>query len=260
MRIAVLVKQVPDPSDEVGFDPATLRLDRSGTPVMDPGGGHAVEAALQLSEQAEGGCTVTVVSMAPGGVRAGLRTPLAMGADEATVVSDPRLEGCDALGTAKVLAGVVGRLGADLVVAATESADSGTGLVPLQLAELLDMPAVTGVDRASLVPRGLELGRQTRSGVESLSCPLPAVITVSARGFRPRYATFAGLVAARSKPVAELGLFDLGLVDLARERPWRDQEVLTVAAGESRGRGRVVEDEAEGVALVLARLGEEGLL
>ena len=140
VKIAVCTKQIPDPGDAFSFDPATNRLDRSGAVVLDDSDSYSVEMALRLAEQAGGEPDVTAVSIAPGGETGGLRTALAMGVQRAVVVSDPALAGLDALGTAKVLAAVVRRLEADLVLAATESTDGYTGTVPAQLAELLPLP------------------------------------------------------------------------------------------------------------------------
>ncbi len=114
MDVAVLVKQIPDPDTPADFDPETRTLVRSGGLVLDESDSYGVEMALQLVEQAGGG-EVTLVSMAPDGESSGLRTALAMGAAKAVLVSDPALAGSDALGTAKVLAAVVRRIGADLV-------------------------------------------------------------------------------------------------------------------------------------------------
>jgi electron transfer flavoprotein beta subunit len=123
MNVVVCVKQIPDPATPGALDPATNTLRREGKLILDDSDAYGVEMALQLVAAAGGG-EVALVSMAPNGETAGLRTALAMGAARAVLVSDPALKGTDALGTAKVLAKAVGRLGhADLVLAATESTD-----------------------------------------------------------------------------------------------------------------------------------------
>ncbi len=139
MKVVVCVKQIPDPAGDLRLDPASHNLVRDGKLILDESDSYGVEMGLQLAEQAGGG-EVTLVSMAPHSETSGLRTALAMGAAGAILVSDPVLEGTDALGTAKVLAAAIKRAQPDLVLAATESSDGYTGTVPVQIAELLGLP------------------------------------------------------------------------------------------------------------------------
>src|SRR6188474_2929863 len=121
MNVIVCVKQIPDPALPGELDPSTNTLKRDGKLILDESDSYGVEMALQLVEAAGGG-EVTLVSMAPNNEMSGLRTALAMGAAKAVLVSDPALDGSDALGTAKVLAKSIERVGdVDLVLAATES-------------------------------------------------------------------------------------------------------------------------------------------
>src|SRR3954454_22476641 len=118
MNVVVCVKQIPDPADPGALDPTTKTLKRDGKLILDESDSYGVEMALQLVTAAGDG-EVTLVSMAPNGEVSGLRTALAMGAAKAILVSDPALEGSDALSTAKVLAKSIERAGdIDLVLAA----------------------------------------------------------------------------------------------------------------------------------------------
>src|ERR1700712_1905796 len=122
MNVAVCVKQIPDPAVP-GSLSADHTLDRSGKLILDESDSYGVEMALQLVDTAGGG-EVTLISMTPNNEVSGLRTALAMGAAREILVADPACEGTDALGTAKVIAKCVERLGdPDLVLAATESSD-----------------------------------------------------------------------------------------------------------------------------------------
>ena len=104
--------------------------------------------------------------MAPNGEVSGLRTALAMGAAKGVLVSDPELQGSDALTTAKVLAAAIGRLGDfDLVIAGTESSDGYTGTVPEQIAEVLGLPSVTFAKHIVNEGGTLKVDRQTESGL-----------------------------------------------------------------------------------------------
>ena len=118
MNVIVCVKQIPDPATPgaLGADNA---LKRDGKLILDESDSYGVEMALQLVDAAGGG-EVSIVSMAPNGEVSGMRTALAMGASKGTLVSDPALQGSDALTTAKVLGAAIKKMGgADLVIAAT---------------------------------------------------------------------------------------------------------------------------------------------
>src|SRR5262249_37397563 len=110
MNVVVCVKQIPDPAQPGALDPSTKTLKREGKLILDDSDSCGVEMALQLVASAGGG-EVSLVSMAPNGEVSGLRTGLAMGAAKAVLVSDPALQGSDALTTAKVLAKAIERVG-----------------------------------------------------------------------------------------------------------------------------------------------------
>ena len=172
MNVIVCVKQIPDPALPGALDPATNTLKRDGKLILDESDSYGVEMALQLVDAAGGG-EVGLVSMAPNGEVSGLRTALAMGAAKGVLVSDPALQGSDALTTAKVLAAAVQRLGgADLVIAATESSDGYTGTVPEQMAEVLGLPSVTFAKRVVVDGTTLKVDRQTEEGYDEVTCPL----------------------------------------------------------------------------------------
>ncbi|HMD02817.1 MAG TPA: electron transfer flavoprotein subunit beta, partial [Candidatus Baltobacteraceae bacterium] len=122
MKIVVTVKLVPDTNADKRIDPGTKRLVRTGVEtVLNPFDEYALEAALQLKEKLGGDSTVTVVSMAPETGKEVVRKALAMGADDAVMLSDPGCEGSDVLGTAYALAGVIRKIGFELVLCGTQS-------------------------------------------------------------------------------------------------------------------------------------------
>ncbi len=245
MHVVVCVKQIPDPAVPGSLRNDTRTLDRSGKLVMDDADSCGVEMALQLAGAVEGS-DVTIVSMAPGGETSGLRTALAMGAERAILVSDDALGGSDALCTAKVLAAAIRRAEADLVIAATESTDGYTGTLPVQVAELLGLPSVTFAKRVSTDGSTLQVARQTEAGYDDVECPLPAVVTVTAGVVEPRYPSFKGIMAARSKPIDVLGVADLGIDPAEVGSAGARQEILSVADAEARGGGEVVVDDGAG--------------
>lgn len=243
MNVAVCVKQIPD-SEPPALDPQHHTLVRDGKLVMDESDSFGVEMGLQLVEAAGGG-EVVLVSMAPCGETRGLRTALATGAAKAILVSDPVLAGSDALGTAKVLAAVIRRLGPDLVLAGTESTDGYTGTTPVQVAELLGWPSVSFARHVEISHRVLRVKRQTETGYEEVTCPLPAVVTVTAGVVEPRYPSFKGLAAAKSKPVEELTVVELGLDPSQVGFSGARQQVISVRAVKAREAGEIVVDAGE---------------
>jgi electron transfer flavoprotein beta subunit len=244
MNVIVCVKQIPDPAQVGELDPSDNTLKRDGKLILDESDSYGVEMALQLVTTAGGG-EVSLVSMAPNGETSGLRTALAMGAAKAVLVSDPALAGSDALTTAKILAAASKRLGdADLIIAGTESSDGYTGTVPEQIAEVLGLPSVTFAKHIEVAGDSVNVQRQTEAGYDEVTCPLPAVVSVTAGVVEPRYPSFKGIMAAKSKPVDEVTAADLDVTPVG----WAGagQEIVEVASAPEREAGEVIEDDGEG--------------
>lgn len=239
MNIVVCVKQIPDQAVPGKLDPGSNNLVRSGKLILDDSDSYGVEMALQLVDKAGGG-EVTLVSMAPNGEVSGLRTALAMGADKAILISDPSLAGSDALTTAKLLAAAIKRNPFDLVMAATESTDGYTGTVPVQIAELLDIPSVSFAKKVEVEAGMLKVQRQTESGYDEVECPLPALVSVTAGVVEPRYPSFKGIMSAKSKPIDILDASSLGL-----DTPGSLEQVVSVRQAEERVSGTLISDEGE---------------
>jgi electron transfer flavoprotein beta subunit len=191
--------------------------------------------------------------MAPNGEVSGMRTALAMGAAKGVLVSDPELAGSDALTTAKVLAAAARRLGeADLIIAGTESSDGYTGTVPEQIAEVLGLPSITFAKSVTIDGGTVKVNRQTEAGYDEVECPTPAVVSVTAGVVEPRYPSFKGIMAAKSKPVDTVTAADLGVTPVG----WAgaDQQIVEVAKAPARESGEIVEDDGEGHLKIVAFL------
>lgn len=243
MNVVVCVKLIPDPAAPQAFEP-TFNLDRSGKLILDEADTYGVEMALQLVDKAGEG-EVTIVSMGSAADVAGLRNALAMGAAKGVIVSDDSLRGTDALGTAKVLAAVIRRITPDLVLAATESSDGYTGTMPVQLAELLGLPSITFAKSVSVEGSTVKVNRQTEAGYDEVTASLPAVVTVTAGVVEPRYASFKGIMAAKSKPIEVLSVGDLDLGG-ALGPGTSGQEITSIVAAESRQGGEKHVDDGDG--------------
>ena len=252
MNVVVLVKYVPEPqgTPTLGEDNLLVREGVEGS--LDPGDEFAVEAALQLVE-AHGG-EVTLLSMGPEVATSALRKGFSMGASGGVLVTDPALRGADALATARVLAAAVQRSAFDLVLAGVESTDGYTGTLPMTVAELLGVPSATFARRVDADGGGgLRVERQTEAGYDVVTCPMPALVTVTGSAAEPRYPTLKGIMAAKSKPLEQLSLADLGLsaADVAPT-----QRVASVSDAPEKTAGTVIAAGDEAAAKVAELLAE----
>jgi electron transfer flavoprotein beta subunit len=258
MNIAVCVKQVVDTEAEFKLDPASWRLDRSVSCILNPYDEYAVEEALRIKE-AQGG-EVTVVCMGPETATDAVRKALAMGADKAVLVSDPALAGSDLQGTAYALAEALKTLGADLVVFGVRSTDGETGCVPAAVAERLGLPLLSTLAKVEIDGSKLTVHRETETGYVKLECPTPAVISVIKGINEPRFPSMKGIMTAKSKPVdakdaAALSL-DAGQIGL----DGAGTRVLSGRTPEPRKAGEKLEDDGTGAAKIADYLASNKLV
>jgi electron transfer flavoprotein beta subunit len=252
MNITVCAKFVPNPTGTPELGPDNLLIRSAGDGALDPGDEYGLELALQLVEA--GGGEVTVVSMGPDEALSGVQRALAMGAHKAVLITDDALRGADALVTARVLAAVIGRQEAELVIAGAESTDGYTGTVPVTVAELLDMASVTAVRKLEADGDGFRVERQTEAGYDVLRAPTPTLITVTAGATDPRYPSLKGIMAAKSKPVERVSASDLGVPDVAST-----QSVAAVTDAPAKAGGEIVTGD-DGVGRIADLLAEAKVL
>ncbi len=252
MNVVVCVKQIPDPATPYKLEEGTNWLVRPEDQILDDTDRYGVEMGLQLAQVGDG--TVTLVSMGPVGNAQGIRQALAMGADRAVIVDDEGLRGSNALTTARVLAAAIASEEFDLVIAGTESTDGYSGVVPQMLAELLEAPALTYATKVEASEGSVTIHRQTASGYDVVTGPMPAVVSVTAGVVEPRYPTFKGIMDAKKKPVENRTLSDLG-VDIAT-----DQKVVSITDTAERTAGRKIEDEGDAHNEIVALLEERKVI
>lgn len=188
LNIVVCVKVVPK-VDQVKFDPVTKTVDRtSAENELNEADKNALETALQLKEKHGG--KVVVVSMGPPFFEPFLKICVAMGADDAVLLSDKAFAGADTYATSYVLAQAVKKLKPDLVLCGESTADSGTAQVPAQTAEWLRYSNVSYVSTLS-IEDGFAVARRTvKGGYEVVRVPLPAVVSVELGSNTPRFPDF----------------------------------------------------------------------
>ncbi|GHS93185.1 electron transfer flavoprotein subunit beta [Synergistales bacterium] len=216
-NIAVCVKPVPDPKhyDKVTIDPVRKTITRTGIPtLLNPVDKNALEAALQLREQYTG--TVTAISMAPPDAGEILREALAIGADEAYLLSDRAFGGADTLATSYTLFHGLKKLEAakgysfDFVLCGCESADGATAQVSSQLGEWLGYPHLWNVFSLQEVdPKTFSIKTKLENGYMEWRAQAPLVLGVSRELNKPRFTSVMGIMKAKNKPLQVWGREDL---------------------------------------------------
>lgn len=211
VKAAVLVKQVPD-TEEVRIDPKTREPDASRAErVLSLYDKNAVEAAVQLKED---GAVEEVVAISVGDEKLDetLREVLAMGADKAISIKEPELLKGGPLDKAKALAKAIeGEGGIDLVLASEESADSHTASTGPMVAEFLGASLLSYVAELTVTDDGVEVSREIDEGIEGLTAPFPAVVTVVESINDPRLPALTQILQAKNKPLEEKSASDLGV-------------------------------------------------
>lgn len=209
MHILVCLKQVPDTTD-VRLDPKTgvvLRDQLKG--ITNPEDKHALELALGLKGATD---KVSVLSMGPETAKDSLKEALAMGADEAYLVTDPLAAGSDALTTARVLKAALDKLGpVDVVLTGRRSIDGWTGAIAPMVAELTGRPLVSAIRAATLADGKLVAEQEWAGAYQQVESPLPAVASVTREAKTPRLATAMGIMKAAKKPLTTWTLADIGV-------------------------------------------------
>lgn len=263
MNIVVCVKQVPD-TTEVKLDPVKGTLIRDGVPsIINPDDKAALEAALCIREQAGG--KVTVVSMGPPQADVALREALAMGADEAILVTDRAFGGADTWATSYTIASAIKKLDYDLIIAGRQAIDGDTAQVGPQIAQHLGLPQVSYVENIEAVnERSIVLRRQFEDRYHIVEAQLPCLITVLSELNKPRYMSVSGVFDAyREKKVVKMTLADLeDVIDKSNiglgGSPTRVKQSFTK---QPKGKGEKFETDADdAVRIIVEKLAEKHLI
>ncbi|WP_163858528.1 electron transfer flavoprotein subunit beta/FixA family protein [Paenibacillus elgii] len=209
MNIYVLMKQTFDTEEKIVIRDGEVSEDGAKF-VINPYDEYAVEEAIRLKE--EHGGNIVVVSIGPERCAEALRTALAMGADEAVLISDERISG-DEYAVSKVLAAYLGKQSYDLVLAGNFSVDHGAGQVAIRVAHLLNIPHVSSIVKLELSGSQATAQRDAEGDTETLEVALPALFTAQQGLNEPRYPSLPGIMKAKKKPFQQLTLDDFGLTE-----------------------------------------------
>ena len=211
MNVVVCVKQVPD-TTKVKIDPQTNTLIRQGVKsIVNPFDGYALEEGVRIKERYGG--KVTVMTMGPPQAEEALREAIAVGADEAILLSDGAFAGADTLATAHTLAHAIDKLeGNDIIICGRQTIDGDTGQVGPELAEMLGIPFVAYVSQIEEISDGyMRVQRMVEAGHEVIELPLPAVVTVVKEINVPRLPSLRGLAKAKGAVIPVWAAHELGI-------------------------------------------------
>ncbi len=268
MLIVACVKQVPD-TTQVKVDPDTGTLVREGVPfIMNPFDAHALEEALRLKDRY--GFRVAVISMGPPNTEVTLKAGLALGADEAVLLSDRAFGGADTLATSGVLAAAVARLAQReeiaLIITGKQTIDGDTAQVGPGIATRLGYPQLTLVDEIEDIDidaRSVRVRRKLEGRREIVTAPLPVMIAVTREINTPRYPTVPRRLAAARAAVTlwdnQVMALDTAQIGL-NGSPTQVRKIFSPerTKGEILGEGE--SDPAGAATLLVGRLQEQDLL
>lgn len=201
MKIIVCVKQVPD-TTEIRINPETGTLIRDGVPsIINPDDANALEQALALKDE-NPGTTVTVISMGPPQAKEMLQECIAMGADDAVLLSDRALGGSDTWATSNALVAGIKKIGDyDIIFAGRQAIDGDTAQVGVQISEKLNLPQVTYATAFEIKGDKAIVKRALEDGYEIIEVQLPCMITATKELNTPRYMTVQGVFDSFDKEI-----------------------------------------------------------
>ena len=218
MKIVACVKQVPDSEAKVTASGGQISWGESPL-VINPFDEYAVEGAL-LQKEAHGG-TVTALCIGPESGKEALKHALAMGADEAILISHPALESLDTQAAARILAAAIKKIGGvEMAMFGRQTLDNGSGITAAQTARVLGWPMLGYVGHITLDGGGVQAARVIEEGRQNVKAPLPAVLSIVQSIGEPRYPSFIGIRRASKAtiPVWSLGDLDASAPSVAVSR------------------------------------------
>jgi electron transfer flavoprotein beta subunit len=236
VKIVVCMKETPSTTAEKRFGP-DMRLERrKEDAIINPFDEYTIEEGLRQQEKHGG--EVIALCMGPETATDTIRKALAMGADSGVLVSDPALAGSDAIGTARVLAAALTKIGFDLALFGSAAADSYGGVVPSAVAELLDMPLLSFASKLDIEGGTAKIQRQAEVGYNEVEAATPALVSVVKSINDPRYPSMKGIMQSKKKTIETWRLADLELdaatvgAGAAREQALGAEKVSTTRKGE----------------------------
>jgi len=263
VRIVAFVKYVPDAAGDRSFEDDNT-VDREVDGLLSELDEYAIEEALQISDKV-GGAEVIALTVGPEDAEDAVRKALQMGANKGVHVYDEDIEGSDALSTSKVLAAAVRKViedegDVDLILTGLASTDGLMSVVPVQVAELLGLPAATQASEVEVNGDTVRVRRDGDAASQYIEVTLPALVSVTDQANEPRYPSFKGIMAAKKKPLEDYDLEDIDLDEAEVGPDGASTEVVEIAARPPREAGEIVTDEGEGGDQLVAWLASKKLV
>ncbi len=233
MKIVVAIKQVPDSAAKVVVEGGQVTWGDAPL-IMNPWDEYAVEAALVQADSL--GADIVVISVGGESAKEALKTALAMGANEAILISDPTLSAPDSQAVARVLAAAIRKIGdVDLAFFGRQAIDGDMGVTAAQTARVLGWPALTLVAVIQSIDNGLIRAERTfEEGRQIVESKLPAVISVGKDIGEPRYPSFMGIRKASRAVIPTWNLGELGISALESVVTWPEVQSPPAAPGHHR--------------------------
>lgn len=260
MKIVVCIKQVPDTKGGVKFN-ADGTLDRASMlAIMNPDDKAGLEAALRIKD--ETGAEVTVVTMGLPKAEETLREALAMGADNAILVTDRVLGGADTWATSTTIAGALRNIDYDLIITGRQAIDGDTAQVGPQIAEHLGVPVISYAEDIKIEGDSVIVKRQYEDRYHEVKAKMPCLVTALSELNVPRYMTPGGIFDAYEKEITVWGRNDLKDVDDSDLGLAGSPTKIAKASDKVRkGAGeKVTLDTAESVEYIIGKLKEKHVI
>lgn len=213
MNIVVCLKQVPD-TNEVKINKETGTLIRDGVPsIINPDDRNALEEALKMKDEL--GAVIKVISMGPPQAKSALKEALAMGADEAYLISDRAFGGSDTWATSTIIAAAIEKVGKyDVIFCGRQAIDGDTAQVGPEVAEFLGIPQVTYAKEVKVQDDKLLVTRYTETGDYLIEAKMPVLLTAIKELNNPRYPSVKGILEAYNNGDAKITVLTLADLDV----------------------------------------------
>jgi len=252
-KIVTCFKWVKDEADiKIIPNSRELALDRVGYKISDYDR-NAIEEGVQLQERYGG--NVVAVTVGPPEAKPGLKDALSRGPEKAYFVNDPAFAELEPSQTAAVLAAAIkGYIEFDIIICAEGSSDLYAQQVGPRLAELLNIPCATYVNKLSIEDNQIVAERKLEDGVEIVTMPMPALVTVLPEINTPRLPTLKQVLSCAKKPVENIGLADIGQL----QEP--GLKTISVLAATMERRREKYSAENENIRKIVDALIKEGIL
>ena len=261
MEFIVCFKQVPD-TTEIKIDPATNTLIRQGVPsIVNPFDKNALEAALQLKEKHGG--KVTVITMGPSQAEEALKECLAMGADDAYLVSDRAFGGADTLATSYTLAAAIRKMGKfDVILCGKQAIDGDTAQVGPEIAEYLDTPQITYAAKVDISGDVVRVEREHEDGYEVIESQMPILLTVVKSINEPRFPSVKGTMKANRKTIPVITVSDLDVDPDRLGLKGSPTQVRKIFSPQQRTQGEIIhaDNAREAVRALFTKLSDAKIL